>query len=72
VPPPLPRALHRLLARQARILPAVPARHLNWSPADGQARLQASCLPAVPARYLNWPPAVVSLDLPAAVEDRVC
>ena len=29
VPPPLPRALHRLLARQARILPAVPARHLN-------------------------------------------
>lgn len=29
VPPPLPRALHRLLARQARLLSAVPARHLN-------------------------------------------
>jgi hypothetical protein len=28
VPPRLPRALHRLLARQARLLPALPARHL--------------------------------------------
>jgi len=42
VPARVPRALHRLLAPPARLLPALPPRHLNPRPPPGRRGLDSS------------------------------